>query len=89
MTCDVHDLGNGQRAIVCSRERRKCCACGTAATLACDWKVPSRRSGTCDAPICRRCATSPAPEKDICPDHAPALHAWLERRRAKTERIAS
>lgn len=35
---------------------------------------------TCDAPICAACATSPAPGKDICPAHAPALRAWQANR---------
>ena len=51
-------------AIVCTRGRR--CPCGRPATLECDWKVPTRKSGTCDAPICTGCTTSPAPGKDLC-----------------------
>jgi len=43
--------------------------------LLCDWKVPGRRSGTCDVPICSRCTASPAPDKDLCPDHAAAWKA--------------
>ena len=74
MTCQFLDLPDGTRAIVCGPTRR--CRCGRKATLACDWKVPARKSGTCDRPICSRCATSPAPDKDICPDHAPDLAAW-------------
>ena len=61
-------------AIVCGPTRR--CKCGRRATLLCDWKVPSRKSGTCDAPICDRCTTSPAPDKDLCPAHAIAFEAW-------------
>ncbi|MBB3691485.1 hypothetical protein [Sphingomonas sp. BK580] len=52
------------------------------ATLACDWKVPTRRSGTCDAPICTRCTTSPAPEKDLCAAHAAAFETWRAARAA-------
>ncbi len=52
------------------------------ADLECDWKVPGRKRGTCDAPICSRCTTSPAPEKDLCPDHAAAWQRWKEARSA-------
>lgn len=80
MVCERVNVG-GTSAIVCGpRRRRPRCACGRPATLECDWKVPSRKSGTCDAPICDRCTTSPAPDKDICPAHRPAFEAW------KTER---
>lgn len=95
MPCDRVTLPDGTAAIVCSRgPRRARCACGKPATRLCDWKVPGRRSGTCDAPICASCATSPAPDKDICPAHAPALRAWQETRpqaasgRATKERTA-
>lgn len=82
MPCERVSLPGGGLAIVCgTRASRQRCACGKPATLLCDWKVPARRSGTCDAPICSSCATSPAPEKDICPAHAPALRAWQEDRR--------
>jgi len=73
MACEFVQLENGARAIVCgsrSSRRDRCVACGRRATLECDWKVPSRRSGTCDAPLCASCTTSPAPGKDLCPDHA-------------------
>ena len=84
MNCETVDLGNGQRGIVCGRSRRRRCKCGRVADRQCDWRVPERSSGTCDAFICSRCSTSPAPEKDICPAHRPALEAWqarLERER--------
>lgn len=80
MACEFLDLGNGQRAIVCGgRTQPKRCKCGRPATLLCDWKVPERKSGTCDAPICSSCSTSPAPDKDICPAHKPTLEAWQAR----------
>lgn len=80
MTCERVTMPDGGAAIVCSSGRRKRCACGRVATLACDWKVPTRKSGTCDAPICSRCTTSPAPEKDLCPKHAAAYAEWKARR---------
>ena len=60
MTCHpftVPGIGSG---FVCTSEKRKRCACGRRADLLCDWKVAGKKSGTCDAPICSRCTTSPA-----------------------------
>lgn len=74
MTCE-RVAWEGGSAIVCGVRRKKC-PCGRKATLECDWKVPTKKSGTCDAPICDRCTLSPAPDKDICPKHQPAFHAW-------------
>lgn len=71
MACEFVELGNGGRAIVCGTGRpRAKCRCGRPATLLCDWKLPTRRSGTCDAPLCPACTAAPAPGKDLCPDHA-------------------
>lgn len=82
MTCHHVPLPGGGHAIVCTprQRRRKCKTCGRTADLLCDWKVPTKKSGTCDAPICDRCTTSPAPDRDICPAHKPALDAWLASR---------
>lgn len=71
----------GGAAIVCGVRGRQRCACGRPATLLCDWKVPTKKSGTCDAPICSRCATSPAQDKDLCEKHATAYAEWRARRR--------
>ncbi|WP_138984465.1 hypothetical protein [Sphingobium yanoikuyae] len=76
MPCEVVPMPSGGAAIICSNGRRKRCACGRPAPFLCDWKVPARRSGTCDAPICDRCAISPATEKHLCPAHARAFQAW-------------
>lgn len=78
MTCERVTLPGGGVAIVCGTRSRKRCECGQRATLECDWKVPTRKSGTCDAPICARCTTSPAPEKDLCPAHAAEFERWKE-----------
>lgn len=82
MTCEHVTLPDGTAAIVCGPRRRKakCCKCGKPAGLLCDWKVKTKRSGTCDEPICARCTSSPAPDKDLCPDHAAE---WAEMRKAK------
>lgn len=74
MTCERVTLPGGGGAIVCGPTRR--CKCGRRATLLCDWKVPTKKSGTCDAPLCDRCATSAAPDKDLCAAHAVAFEAW-------------
>lgn len=76
MNCERVSLPGGGVAIVCGSRTRKRCQCGRRATLECDWKVPSRRSGTCDAPICEGCTTSPAPDKDLCPEHKVAFEQW-------------
>ncbi len=81
MACEHVRLPDGTCAIVCGRvQRQRCYACGLPADRQCDWRVKSRRSGTCDKHICAACSTSPAPDKDICPDHAPALASWLNAR---------
>lgn len=77
MACQSISLPGGGTAIVCTRERPARCACGHLHTRLCDWKVPDRKSGTCDAPLCAVCSTSPAPDKDLCPDHAEAWRKWL------------
>jgi len=70
MICELVTAPNGARAIVCSSgSRKRCVRCGKRADLLCDWKVPGRRSGTCDQPICGSCTHSPAPDKDLCPTH--------------------
>ncbi|CAN5571359.1 hypothetical protein BH10PSE14_BH10PSE14_06120 [soil metagenome] len=74
MTCEHVTLPGGGRAIVCSQTRR--CPCGRRHTLLCDWKVPGKKSGTCDAPLCEHCTTSPAPDKDLCAKHAQAYAEW-------------
>lgn len=65
-------------AIVCTPTRR-CRSCGKRADLLCDWKVPTKRSGTCDAPICASCTTSPAADKDLCRVHAEVWGEQLAR----------
>lgn len=80
MTCEFVTLPSGHRAIVCGpRQRSRKCACGGRATLLCDWKIGDGR--TCDADICSNCTTKPAPDKDLCPDHAKAFEQWKEKHR--------
>ena len=87
MTCERHEFAPGHFAIVCGskpwpRSKVRCLSCGKPGDLLCDWKVPGRKTGTCDKPICTRCTTSPAPEKDLCPEHAAAWADWQKARRA-------
>lgn len=84
MTCDHVSLPGGGSAIVCSSRTRQRCGCGRPATRLCDWKVPTRKSGTCDAPVCARCAHQPAPGKDLCPQHRTAFNQWRAARAAAT-----
>lgn len=77
MACEQIALPGGGSAIVCGGRRSQRCRCGRTATLLCDWKLAGDPHGrTCDAPLCDRCTTSPAPEKDLCPKHAAAFEAW-------------
>lgn len=78
MACERVTLPGGITAIVCGpRNPKKCCDCGHPADLLCDWKG---EGGTCDQPICTRCTTSPAPDKDLCPAHAAEFKAWKARK---------
>lgn len=83
MVCRTVSVPGGT-AIVCGPGRK--CQCKRRATLECDWKVPSRKSGTCDAPLCPRCTTSPAPDKDLCPTHAAE---WEQMKARRAERQSS
>lgn len=85
MPCDLVTLPDGGRAFICSTGRAKRCACGARAPFLCDWKVPGKRSGTCDAPICAAHAASPAPDKHLCPTHDAAYAAWLAQRQNRRQ----
>jgi hypothetical protein len=80
VTCKTVSIPGGITAIVCGPTRR--CKCGRPAKLFCDWKMPKRKSGTCDRPICKTCAVSPAPDRDLCPEHAKAFEVWKATRDA-------
>jgi hypothetical protein len=83
MTCDRVTLPGGGRAIVCGPRRRQRCPCGRVATLLCDWKIATKKSGTCDAGLCDRCATSPAPDKHLCAAHVLAFEKWKAAQRGQ------
>lgn len=68
----LYDADGNAIAVTCSRgDRRKPCStanCTGRATKLCDY--PLAKGGTCDRPVCARCATSVGPDKDYCPPHA-------------------
>jgi hypothetical protein len=73
-----HDPKTGARGFVCTRSRRRrCVGCGQLVSdyRLCDARLKSKPGKTCDAAVCARCTTVPAPEKDLCPEHAAAWRA--------------
>lgn len=80
MPCTPFQHGTS-RGFICTRSRKPTrCACGSGlpADLLCDWKVPAKKSGTCDAKICAACTHVPATDKDLCPKHASEWKARQE-----------
>lgn len=75
MPCHHVKIPGGGAAIVCVRTKKKqrCSVkdCVRPGTQLCDWKVPERKSGTCDALVCVFHTHNPAghPHKDLCPKH--------------------
>lgn len=54
-------------------DRVECKFCKTRVRefVLCDWKLKGEKAGqTCDAVMCRRCATKVGEDKDLCPPHA-------------------
>jgi hypothetical protein len=73
-------MPDGTVGIICgARQKRQFCACGRVSTKLCDWKVPGKKSGTCDAPLCDQHAFAVAPDRDLCPEHQRAFDAWKRR----------
>ena len=71
---------NGTNVIVCrARQKRQWCACGRPCDFLCDWKVPAKKSGTCDTPICKAHAKQVAPDKHLCPLHQRKYDEWKRR----------
>lgn len=85
MPCTPFNVPGVGTGIVCTRGKPKRCKCGAVATRLCDWKVPGKKSGTCDEPLCANCASEPAPGKDLCPTHAAEWKERLERRAVARE----
>jgi hypothetical protein len=84
--CSRVTLPNGTVAIVRHSGKRPppCIKCGATSTRLCDWKLATRgkRVIRCSAPLCDKCTTSPATDKDLCPAHAAE---WGKREAEKTE----
>lgn len=70
MPCRSIPMPGGGAAIVCGPRppRTSRCQCGARAELVCDWPSDTRKSGTCDKPICETCARN-VDGKDFCPFH--------------------
>jgi hypothetical protein len=80
--CEHIKTGGGE-FIVCGMRRRHCaCNCRREIEFECDWKVPGKKSGTCDRPLCAVHAKEVAPNKHLCPEHQSAWDAWKRARLA-------
>jgi len=79
--CEHVKMSNGDSAFLCGLKTfRKHCKCGAEATALCDWKVPARKSGTCDEPICAAHAKVVGHgRKHLCPLHSHEYDAWKKR----------
>lgn len=78
--CENVELPDGGYAIICGgRARPRYCKCGRPADLLCDWKVAGKKSGTCDEPVCKRCAVEVAANKHLCKAHQAAWESWKHR----------
>ena len=74
---------NGRDIIVCGTSGAKqqfCRQCGRAAIALCDWKMPDKKSGTCDAPMCAQHSKQVMPGKHLCPEHQLHYDRWKKRR---------
>lgn len=82
MPCEKVDLGGGNFAIVCGRRsgrEKRCKWCEKVATKLCDFPLRGEKAGkTCDAPMCKDCATKWGIDKDLCPPHARLVEKELE-----------
>jgi hypothetical protein len=72
-------LADGTAMHINDGHRRKYCECGRPADFACDWRMPAKKSGTCDGPICKRCALQVAADKHLCRFHQKAYEQWKRR----------
>ena len=75
--CEHIHFPDGGSAIICGlRSRPRHCACGREAKFLCDWKVPGKKSGTCDRPMCVQHSKEVAPMKHLCREHQAAWEQW-------------
>jgi hypothetical protein len=77
--CETVKLPGGSTAVICGLRGVKFCGCGRQAVALCDWKMPNKRSGTCDAPICAAHTKEVGPGKHLCPEHQLQYDLWKKR----------
>ena len=65
--------------IICGARGIQFCFCGREARYLCDWKVPSRESGTCDKPLCANHTHEVERNKHLCAEHRTAFECWKRR----------
>lgn len=62
--------GGGVALVHTSRPTKACSICESRlAAYVCDFPTPSRKTRTCDKPLCDQCRVSPEPDIDYCPTH--------------------
>lgn len=74
MPCTPVKLPGGGMALVRHAHRRiaPCRYCAAQGTRLCDFPVlRGLHKGTCDAPLCERCATRISSDRDLCRAHLP------------------
>jgi hypothetical protein len=80
MTCERISFPNPRgegpdvEGIICSRGKRwpRCSVpgCDRRAPFLCDFPIPRRKSGTCDAKLCDGHRARQGEDRDFCPPHA-------------------
>jgi hypothetical protein len=85
--CEHIKLANGTHVITCGdrASHRYCELCGREAVALCDWKIPSKESGTCDRPVCSRHSRQVGRGKHLCPEHQDAYERWKAKRSYTTD----
>jgi len=73
----IYDATGKPMGIACGRSPFKACStpgCRNHADKLCDYPVTRKngKAGTCDRPMCSRCAKNVGPDRDYCGVHARA-----------------
>lgn len=72
MPCRYFRSPDGKvQGIICGSRApvKRCSVCQRPSTRECDYPTPTRKSGTCDKPLCAKCARQVGPDRDYCPSH--------------------
>lgn len=79
--CYRMPMPDGSFGIICGGRNQKMryCDCSRPADFLCDWKMPDKKSGTCDGAICNKCALEVASDKHLCKFHQKAYEQWKRR----------